>query len=49
MTAQIIDGRKVAARIQDGIREEVTAFEAEQGFLPGLAVLLVGYVPASAM
>ena len=49
MTAQIIDGRKVAARIQDGIREEVTAFEAEQGFVPGLAVLLVGDDPASAM
>ncbi|GAB5492057.1 MAG: bifunctional methylenetetrahydrofolate dehydrogenase/methenyltetrahydrofolate cyclohydrolase FolD [Phototrophicaceae bacterium] len=49
MTAQIIDGRKVAARIQDGIREEVTAFEAEHGFVPGLAVLLVGDDPASAM
>ncbi len=49
MTAQIIDGRKVAARIQDGIREEVTAFEQEHGFVPGLAVLLVGDDPASAM
>lgn len=49
MTAQIIDGRKVASRIQDDIREEVTAFEQEHGFVPGLAVLLVGDDPASAM
>lgn len=49
MTAQIIDGRKVASRIQEGIREEVTAFEQEHGFVPGLAVLLVGDDPASAM
>lgn len=49
MTAQIIDGREVAARIQDGICEEVTAFEAEHGIVPGLAVLLVGDDPASAM
>lgn len=49
MTAQIIDGRKVAARIQDGIREDVTAFEQEHGFVPGLAVILVGDDPASAM
>lgn len=49
MSAQIIDGRKVAARIQDGIREEVTAFKDKHGFVPGLAVLLVGEDPASAM
>ena len=49
MTAQIIDGRKVAGRIQDGIREDVTAFEQEHGFVPGLAVILVGDDPASAM
>lgn len=49
MSAQIIDGRKVASRIQDGIREEVTAFKETHGFVPGLAVLLVGEDPASAM
>ncbi|MEO1162890.1 MAG: bifunctional 5,10-methylenetetrahydrofolate dehydrogenase/5,10-methenyltetrahydrofolate cyclohydrolase [Chloroflexota bacterium] len=49
MTAQIIDGREVAGRIQDGIREEVAAFKAEHGIVPGLAVILVGDDPASAM
>lgn len=49
MSAQVIDGRKVASRIQDGIREEVEAFKAQHGFVPGLAVLLVGDDPASAM
>lgn len=49
MSAQIIDGRKVASRIQDGIREEVTAFKDKHSFVPGLAVLLVGEDPASAM
>ncbi|MGJ3238218.1 MAG: bifunctional 5,10-methylenetetrahydrofolate dehydrogenase/5,10-methenyltetrahydrofolate cyclohydrolase [Anaerolineae bacterium] len=49
MTAQIIDGREVASRIQDDIREEVKVFEVRHGFVPGLAVLLVGDDPASAM
>lgn len=49
MSAQIINGRDVAARIQDGIREDVKAFEQAHGFVPGLAVLLVGDDPASAM
>jgi len=49
LTAQIINGRDVASRIQDGIREEVTAFKEKHGFVPGLAVLLVGEDPASAM
>lgn len=49
MSAQIIDGRKVATRIQDGIREDVATFEAQHGFVPGLAVLLVGDDPASEM
>lgn len=49
MSAQIIDGRQVASRIQDEIREEVTAFKDKHGIVPGLAVLLVGDDPASAM
>lgn len=49
MTAQIIDGREVAARIQDGIREEVEAFKENHGSVPGLGVILVGDDPASAM
>ncbi|MEO1287838.1 MAG: tetrahydrofolate dehydrogenase/cyclohydrolase catalytic domain-containing protein, partial [Chloroflexota bacterium] len=49
MSAQIIDGRQVASRIQDEIREQVTAFKDKHGVVPGLAVLLVGDDPASAM
>jgi methylenetetrahydrofolate dehydrogenase (NADP+)/methenyltetrahydrofolate cyclohydrolase len=49
MTAQIIDGQKVAKRIQDGIKIEVEAFVAKYGYAPGLGVILVGDDPASAM
>jgi methylenetetrahydrofolate dehydrogenase (NADP+) / methenyltetrahydrofolate cyclohydrolase len=49
MTAQIIDGQKVAKRIQDGIKVEVEAFVAKYGYAPGLGVILVGDDPASAM
>lgn len=49
MTAQIIDGNVVAARIQDGIKLEVEAFKAKHGYVPGLGVILVGDDPASAM
>jgi methylenetetrahydrofolate dehydrogenase (NADP+) / methenyltetrahydrofolate cyclohydrolase len=49
MTAQIIDGQKVAKRIQDGIKVEVEAFVAKHGYAPGLGVILVGDDPASAM
>lgn len=49
MTAQIIDGRKVAKRIQDEIKGDVAAFTEKQGYAPGLGVILVGDDPASAM
>jgi methylenetetrahydrofolate dehydrogenase (NADP+)/methenyltetrahydrofolate cyclohydrolase len=49
MTAQIIDGQKVAKRIQDGIKVEVEAFVTKYGYAPGLGVILVGDDPASAM
>lgn len=49
MSAQIIDGRKVAARIQGNIREDVAKFKETHGIVPSLAVILVGDDPASAM
>jgi methylenetetrahydrofolate dehydrogenase (NADP+) / methenyltetrahydrofolate cyclohydrolase len=49
LTAQIIDGNVVAARIQEGIKQEVEAFKAKHGYVPGLGVILVGDDPASAM
>ncbi|HVO69316.1 MAG TPA: bifunctional methylenetetrahydrofolate dehydrogenase/methenyltetrahydrofolate cyclohydrolase FolD [Aggregatilineaceae bacterium] len=47
MTAQIIDGTAVAARIREQIAEDVKKMEAEYGVCPGLATVLVGDNPAS--
>jgi 5,10-methylene-tetrahydrofolate dehydrogenase/methenyl tetrahydrofolate cyclohydrolase len=49
MTAQIINGREVATRIQDEIKVEADAFAEKHGYAPGLAVVLVGEDPASQM
>lgn len=46
MTAQIIDGKQVAAEIRAELKEEVTRLK-EQGVVPGLGVILVGEDPAS--
>ena len=46
MSAQIIDGKAVAALQKDRIRKEVEALKAA-GVTPGLATLLVGEDPAS--
>ena len=46
MTATIIDGRAVAERLRERIAAR-TAELAQQGLVPGLAVVLVGDDPAS--
>jgi methylenetetrahydrofolate dehydrogenase (NADP+)/methenyltetrahydrofolate cyclohydrolase len=46
MSAQIIDGKAVAAEIRGQIRAQVEALKAS-GLTPGLATLLVGEDPAS--
>ena len=45
--AQIIDGKKISAEIRAEIKEKTLAFEAKNGFRPGLAVIIVGADPAS--
>ena len=45
MSAQIIDGKAVAARVRDRVRSEVEAMDTK----PGLATILVGDDPASAV
>jgi methylenetetrahydrofolate dehydrogenase (NADP+) / methenyltetrahydrofolate cyclohydrolase len=45
MSAQIIDGNAVAARVRDRVRREVEAMNPK----PGLATILVGDDPASAV
>ena len=47
MTAQIIDGKALAAKLRARIADDVTTFRGEAGRAPGLAVVLVGDDPAS--
>ena len=49
VTAQLIDGKSLAKDIRDGIGLDVKALEAQTGVRPGLAVVLVGDDPASAV
>jgi len=46
MTAQIIDGKQVAADMRAELKDEVAEL-AKKGIVPGLAVVLVGEDPAS--
>jgi methylenetetrahydrofolate dehydrogenase (NADP+)/methenyltetrahydrofolate cyclohydrolase len=48
MTAQIIDGKQIAANIRAKVADDVKAMKAETGYTPGLATVLVGDDPASA-
>ena len=47
MTATIIDGKAVAARVREAVAEGVEAYAAEAGRPPALATVLVGDDPAS--
>ena len=49
MTARIIDGKAFAADLREKIAGQVAAFRAAAGRAPGLAVVLVGEDPASAV
>lgn len=46
MSAKILDGKALAARIKNDVREEIVGLE-ELGITPGLAVIIVGDDPAS--
>jgi methylenetetrahydrofolate dehydrogenase (NADP+)/methenyltetrahydrofolate cyclohydrolase len=45
--AAIIDGKSIAARLRQEVAAGVARLERERGFVPGLAVVLVGEDPAS--
>lgn len=47
MAAQLLDGKALAAQIQDEIREQVAEFIEQDGVVPCLAAVLVGDDPAS--
>jgi methylenetetrahydrofolate dehydrogenase (NADP+)/methenyltetrahydrofolate cyclohydrolase len=49
MSATIIDGKAIAARVREDVAREVGSFIAETGQAPGLATVLVGEDPASAV
>ncbi|WP_309603451.1 bifunctional methylenetetrahydrofolate dehydrogenase/methenyltetrahydrofolate cyclohydrolase FolD [Sphingomonas sp.] len=49
MTARIIDGKAAAAALRATVGAEVARFHAATGRAPGLAVVLVGEDPASAV
>lgn len=47
MAARILDGKQIAAEIQQEIRADVMQWQAESGIQPVLAAILVGDNPAS--
>ncbi|MBI5107058.1 MAG: bifunctional methylenetetrahydrofolate dehydrogenase/methenyltetrahydrofolate cyclohydrolase FolD [Solirubrobacterales bacterium] len=49
MAATIIDGKAIAARVREDVARDVEAFTARTGHRPGLATILVGEDPASAI
>jgi methylenetetrahydrofolate dehydrogenase (NADP+)/methenyltetrahydrofolate cyclohydrolase len=50
MSAEIIDGKTIAGRVRIGVAKDVEAFAQEfDGAVPGLATILIGEDPASAV
>ena len=47
--AEIINGKVVSQKVREKIKEEVAKFSSERGAAPGLAVIVVGDDPASAV
>ena len=47
--ATIIDGKAIAAAVRERVRQDVDAFAKDTGHRPGLATVLVGEDPASAI
>src|SRR3989338_6526442 len=47
MTAKIIDGKEISAKMRGEIAKDVAKIKAEKGIIVGLAVILVGNDPAS--
>ena len=47
MTARIIDGKAVASKVHEEVAAGVEEFKRENGYVPGLTVVLIGDDPAS--
>ena len=48
MTAKTIDGRKIAEKVRDEVRQEIVQMKSAHDYTPGLATVLVGEDAASA-
>lgn len=48
MTAQLIDGKAIGAKVQEEVRVAVAEMKKKHNYVPGLATVLVGEDPASA-
>lgn len=48
MSAQVIDGKQVSAKVKEQVKQAVAHMLAEKGYTPCLATVLVGEDPASA-
>ncbi|WP_124084568.1 bifunctional methylenetetrahydrofolate dehydrogenase/methenyltetrahydrofolate cyclohydrolase FolD, partial [Pseudogemmobacter humi] len=49
MTAKVIDGKAFAEKVREQVAAHVARLKADHGLVPGLAVVLVGEDPASAV
>ncbi|MCL4068705.1 bifunctional methylenetetrahydrofolate dehydrogenase/methenyltetrahydrofolate cyclohydrolase FolD [Pseudomonas sp. GX19020] len=49
MAAKVIDGKAFAEKVREQVAAHVARLKAEKGLVPGLAVVLVGEDPASAV
>ncbi|MBX3450708.1 MAG: bifunctional 5,10-methylenetetrahydrofolate dehydrogenase/5,10-methenyltetrahydrofolate cyclohydrolase [Planctomycetaceae bacterium] len=49
MTATVLDGKAIAAKVREEVAREVAEFRASSGKIPKLVVILVGDDPASAV
>jgi methylenetetrahydrofolate dehydrogenase (NADP+)/methenyltetrahydrofolate cyclohydrolase len=47
MSARVLDGQALAARMQEEIKPDVAAFTKKHGRRPGLGIVLAGHDPAS--
>jgi methylenetetrahydrofolate dehydrogenase (NADP+)/methenyltetrahydrofolate cyclohydrolase len=47
MTAYVIDGKAIAAKVRSDVAADVARLKSQHGIVPGLAVVLVGEDPAS--
>ena len=44
---ELLDGKKLSSKIKENLKKETAEFVEKNGATPGLAVILVGHVPAS--